>query len=124
MQDFSTDRHDQLLGIARFTFAEGGAATFKRLSARCMEIVRTQDSGTLQYDVYLDDDETGAVVVERYRDSAALIEHLENIGPQLMQEVLATATTVEGETLGRPSDELRARMSEGPVRLFAPYLSM
>lgn len=124
MQDFSTDRHDQLLGIARLRFVEGGAAEFKRLSARCMEIVRTQDSGTLQYDVYLDDEETGAVVVERYRDSAALIEHLENIGPDLMQEVLATAVSVEGETLGRPSDELRARMKEGPVRLFAPFLSM
>lgn len=124
MQDFSTDRHDQLLGIARFRFVEGGAAEFKRLSARCMEIVRTRDSGTLQYDVYLDDEETGAVVVERYRDSAALIEHLENIGPDLMQEVLATAVSVEGETLGRPSDELRARMKEGPVRLFAPFLSM
>lgn len=124
MQDFSADHHDQLLGIARFRFVEGGAAEFKRLSARCMEIVRTRDSGTLQYDVYLDDEETGAVVVERYRDSAALIEHLENIGPDLMQEVLATAVSVEGETLGRPSDELRARMKEGPVRLFAPFLSM
>ncbi|WP_447645378.1 putative quinol monooxygenase [Nocardioides zeae] len=124
MQDFSTDRHDQLLGIARFQVRGGGAAEFKRLSARCMEIVRTRDSGTLQYDVYLDDEETGAVVVERYRDSAALIEHLENIGPDLMQEVLATAVSVEGETLGRPSDELRARMKEGPVRLFAPFLSM
>ncbi|HEY1133071.1 MAG TPA: antibiotic biosynthesis monooxygenase family protein [Nocardioides sp.] len=124
MQDFSTDRHDELLGIARFTFVEGGAAEFKRLSARCMEIVRTQDTGTLQYDVYLDDAETGAVVIERYRDSAALIEHLRNIGDELMQAVLATAASVEGETLGTPSAELRERMSEGPVRLFLPFLSM
>ncbi|MDF9716090.1 antibiotic biosynthesis monooxygenase [Nocardioides sp. ChNu-153] len=123
MQHFD-DRRDELLGIARFTFVDGGAAEFKRLSARCMEIVRTKDSGTLQYDIYLDDDETGAVVIERYRDSAALVEHLANIGDDLMQAILATATSVEGETLGRPSDDLRARMAEGPVRLFVPYASM
>ncbi|MDT9594231.1 antibiotic biosynthesis monooxygenase family protein [Nocardioides zeae] len=119
-----SERGSELLGIARFTFREGGVEDFKRLSARCMEIVRTQDEGTLQYDIYLDEAGAGAVVIERYRDSDALIQHLANIGDDLMQEILATATSVEGETLGVPSDELRARMGEGPVRLLLPYLSM
>ena len=41
-----------LLGIARFTFHEGGFEEFQRLSAQAMEVVRARDTGTLQYDVF------------------------------------------------------------------------
>jgi hypothetical protein len=50
----------ELLGIARFTFHEGKGDDFKRLSEQCMEIVRTKDNGTLQYDIYFNDDESEA----------------------------------------------------------------
>jgi quinol monooxygenase YgiN len=112
----------ELVGIARFTFHPGKVEEFKRLSARCIEIVRDQDTGTLQYDVFLNERETEAVVVERYRDSQALIEHAEHVS-DLVDPIVATAS-VTGELLGDASDELRANMSEGPVRLFAPYLSL
>jgi quinol monooxygenase YgiN len=65
----------ELLGIARFEFHEGKVEEFKRLSARAMEIVRAQDTGTLQYDTYFNDDESEPIVIERFRDSQALIEH-------------------------------------------------
>ena len=66
----------ELRGIARFKFHEGKVEEFKRLSAQAMEIVRTKDTGTLQYDIYFNDDQSEAVVLERYRDSEALIEHV------------------------------------------------
>ena len=113
----------ELLGIARFTFHEGKVDDFKRLSERCMEIVRTKDDGTLQYDIYFNDDESEAIVIERYRDSEALIEHLEHIGDDLMAAIMATAS-VSGETLGQPSTRLRAMMEGTPVRLFTPFLSL
>jgi quinol monooxygenase YgiN len=69
----------ELLGIVRFKFHEGKVEEFKRLSARAMEIVRAQDTGTLQYDTYFNDDESEAIVIERFRDSQALIEHGEHV---------------------------------------------
>ena len=48
----------ELWGIARFKFHEGKLEEFKRLSAEAMEIVRTKDTGTLRYDVYLNDDQS------------------------------------------------------------------
>ena len=65
----------ELQGIARFKFHEGKLEEFKRLSAQCMEIVRTKDTGTLQYDIYFNDDQSECIVHERYRDSEAFIEH-------------------------------------------------
>ncbi len=112
----------ELQGIARFKFHEGNLEEFKRLSAQCMEIVRIKDTGTLQYDIYFNDDQSECIVLERYRDSEALIEHAAHLG-NLSEAILATGW-VSGELLGEPSAELRAKMADGKVRLFTPFLSM
>lgn len=112
----------EIQGIARFEIHEGKIDEFKRLSAQCMEIARTKDSGTLQYDIYLNDDQSEAFVHERYRDSDALVEHIANLG-DLMGLMMAMGS-VSGELLGDPSEELRANLAGSPVKLFTPFLSM
>jgi quinol monooxygenase YgiN len=113
---------NELQGIARFKIHEGKLEEFKRLSAQCMEIVRTKDTGALQYEIYFSDDQSECMVLERYRDSEALIEHAAHIG-NLMEAIVATGS-VTGELLGEPNAELRANLADGPVRLFTPYQSM
>jgi quinol monooxygenase YgiN len=114
----------ELLGIARFKFHEGKVEEFKRLSAQAMEIVRTKDSGTLQYDTYFNDDQSECIVIERYRDSEAAIEHAANLA-DVSAAVLATVSVVHGELLGEPSEELRANLADMEVpELFTPYESM
>ena len=109
----------ELQAIVRFQFHNGDVEEFKRLSSQCMEIVRTQDTGTLQYDTYFNDDESECIVIERFRDSDALIQHGENLA-HLMDAITAT-----GELLGDPSEELRARITGGgPVKLFTPWSRM
>ena len=113
----------ELMGIARFKFHEGKVEDFKRLSAECMEIVRAKDPGTLQYDTFFNADQTEAIVIERFTNSEALIEHGENMAP-LMEAILATGS-VTGELLGEPNAELKANLSDdGPVQLFTPYQLM
>jgi quinol monooxygenase YgiN len=112
----------ELLGIARFKFHPGGVEQFKRLSAQCLEVVRAQDTGTLQYDTFFNADQSEAVVIERYRDSAALIEHGEHMAP-FMEAILATAH-IEGELLGDVSPELQAKMTGDEPELFTLYQSL
>jgi hypothetical protein len=112
----------ELQGIGRFKFHEGELEEFKLLAAQCMEIVRARDTGTLQYAIYFNDDQSECIVLERYRDSEALIEHAVNLG-ELGAAILATGW-VSGELLGAPSAELRAKMAGSGVRLFMPYQSM
>jgi quinol monooxygenase YgiN len=109
----------ELQGIVRFTFHDGKVEEFKRLSAECLEIVRTKDAGTLQYDTYFNDDESECIVLERFRDSDALILHGQNMAP-VMEAIMATGT-VSGELLGDLSDALRAQMAGSPVGLFTLY---
>jgi quinol monooxygenase YgiN len=81
----------ELQGIVRFTFHADKVDEFKRLSAECLEIVRTKDVGTLQYDTYFNDDESQCIVLERFCDSDALILHGQNMAP-LMESIMATDT--------------------------------
>jgi quinol monooxygenase YgiN len=112
----------ELQGVGRFRFHEGELEEFQRLAARCLEIVRAQDTGTLQYDIYFNDDQSECIVLERYRDSEALIEHAAHLG-DLGAAIFATGW-VSGELLGEPSAELKAMMGGSGVRLFTPYESM
>jgi quinol monooxygenase YgiN len=111
----------ELLGIARFRFHEGKREEYLRLSEQANAIVAAKDSGTLQYDLFLNDDQTECMIIERYRDSDAAMEHAENLG-HLFADVLATVEIVHGELLGELSAELRARLagSDVPV-IFTPY---
>lgn len=112
----------ELIGIVRFKFHKGKVEEFKRLSEQAMEIVRTQDTGTLSYDTFFNEDESECIVIERYVDAQALIDHGEHIAP-LMDAIIATGD-VHGELLGEPGVEIRGRLEGSPVQLFTPYLSM
>ena len=112
----------ELQGVARFEFHEDKLDEFKRLATQCMEIVRTRDTGTLQYEIYFNDDQSECIVLERYRDSDALIEHAGHLGD--LNEAIVVTGFVSGALLGEPSAELRAMMAGSEVRLFTPYQSM
>jgi quinol monooxygenase YgiN len=112
----------ELQGIARFKIHKGKLDEFKRLSAQLMDIARRKDTGTIQYEIYMNEDQSECIVLERYKNSQALIDHLANQG-DLTAAMLATGS-VTGELLGEPSAELKKNLEGSPVQLFKPFLSM
>lgn len=111
----------ELIGIVRLDFTKGSVEEFKRLVEQSMELVRANEPGTLQHDIYFNADQTRAVSIERYVDSQALIDHAANIG-ELMGAIAETGSA-EGELLGDVSPELRAMIEASPVGLFTLYKS-
>ena len=111
----------ELLGIARFRFHEGKREEYLRLAQQADALVAANEPGTLQYDLFLNHDQTECMIVERYRDSEAAMAHAANVG-HLFADVLATVELVHGELLGDLSEELQARLAgaEAPV-VFTPY---
>ena len=91
--------------MAQFTFHEGGFEQFERLSAQALEVVRAKDAGTLQYGIYVNGDQSEAIVIERYTDSAALIEHGEHVA-DISEAVLATGSVHSGIDLVRRAQSL------------------
>lgn len=113
----STEMH----GTSRISIHEGKLDEFKRLAAECVEIVRSKDNGTIEFNLYLNPDSTECFVHERFRDSAAGLEHMRNIGR--MMERLSQVCTITGEVCGTPSPELRAAIEAAGVTLYAPLES-
>lgn len=113
---------NEIKGIARVKFHRGKVEEWKRLTEQAMEIVRTQDTGTLQYEIFFNADENKAVVYERYRDADAMLEHFERI-QHLMEPLMRTAT-ITGEVLGTPNAEVRKNLADYGVKLFEPWLAL
>lgn len=107
---------------ARFKIHDGKIDEFKRLAEACMASVRAKDTGTLQYDWFLSDDGTTCVVRERYRDSAAVLEHAANLG-DLLPGIVSVADP-DFEICGAPTQELLDALSAFPVRVFDPFQSL
>jgi quinol monooxygenase YgiN len=111
---------DEIKGIARAKIHPGRLDEYKRLCAAAMQIVRTKDRGTLQYEIFFNDDESEAITFERYRDIDAAMEHFANIG-HLMEPLMGMAT-VTGEVLGKPSPKMQ--LGEGGPKLFTPWIAL
>jgi quinol monooxygenase YgiN len=112
----------EIKGIARVKFHPGKLEEWKRLTKEAMEIVRTKDTGTLQYEIFFNADESEAVVFERYRDADAALEHFSHIS-HLMKPLLATAS-VTGEVLGTPNAKMKEQLGDGEPKLFTPWMAL
>jgi len=112
----------ELQMTARFRIHDGKLDEFKSLAMRCMQVVREKDTGTLQYDWFLDADGRECVVRERYRDSAAVLEHAGNLGELLGR--VASVSDPDIEILGAPTAELLAGLAALKPRVYAAFQSM
>jgi quinol monooxygenase YgiN len=112
----------EIQGVARLRIHPGKICEFKELAGQCMTLVRTHDTGTLQYDWFLNDDSSECMVYERYRDSDALLEHFANLGTTMTGLFQVCSGT--GELLGTPSARLRRFLADSPVRIYTPYQSL
>jgi quinol monooxygenase YgiN len=112
----------ELQVIARLKIHDGKLEEFKHVAEKCMESVRTKDSGTLQYDWFFSSDHSECVVHERYRDSDAVLEHNANLG-ETLGELLETCSA-SGEVFGAPSPELKKALEGVNVRIYSEYQSI
>ncbi len=106
----------EIEGIARLKIHPGKLEEFKALQMQCLDIARSKDTGTLQYDVFFNDDGSESIVHERYRDSDALLEHLANVAEKAKE--IFKICSAEGEVLGTASAKLRKALEGAPVRIF------
>ena len=73
---------------------------FEHLAARCVELVRTKDTGTLQYELYFNSDNTEFLVLSGIVTRSALLDHHKNLG-DTMAAILRTCSG-SGEICGTP----------------------
>ncbi len=107
---------------ARLKIHDGKLEDFKQIAARCMDSVRTKDSGTMQYDWFFNSDRTECVVREKYHDSQAVLEHSANLGETA--EALLEVCDFSAEIFGAPSEELLEVIADLDVQVYSAYQSI
>ena len=107
---------------ARAPIPQGKLEEFKALAAQCMQIVRERDTGTLQYDWFLNEAQTECVVRETYRDSDAVLEHITNLGPAM--GAMLGLCEWSFEVFGAPSSRLVEAAAALSPRVYLPFQSI
>ena len=113
---------NELQITARLRIHDGMLDEFKDVAGRCMRSVREQDTGTSQYDWFLSPDESECIVRETYRDSAALLEHIGNLGETM--GALLGVCDMELEVCGSPSPELAEAAAALSPRVYSHFQSI
>ena len=79
---------------------------FKNQAAECISKVKQKEPGTLQYDWFLNDDNTECEIREIYENSDALLAHVENLREPLRILFERFATDHSVVIYGDPSAQL------------------
>ena len=108
--------NNELTVNARLKIHPGKLAVFKTLAQACLIAVREKDKGTLQYDWFLNDEETESVVIERYLDSPSLMEHMANLGDTF--GAILSLGDFSAEVYGSPSEELRNATASMDIKIY------
>jgi quinol monooxygenase YgiN len=93
--------------LVRWNIKPGCEGAFAALLRAVVDAIRVNEPGMLGYRVYFDDAGTTCYLIERFRDSRAVIEHLEHVGGTVAK-VVELSDTHSVEVFGNISAEARA----------------
>jgi len=112
----------QIQATAILKIHDGKLEEFKNAAEKCVRTVREKDKGTLQYDWFFSEDQTSCEVREKYQDSEAVLEHMQNLGDTLGE--LLSLCDLSLSIYGSPSDDLLDALKGMDIRYYRPFLSL
>ncbi len=112
----------ELKVFARMKIHDGKLEEFRELARQCMRSVRENDCGTLQYDWYFTPGSRECLVVERYADSDAVIDHMSNLGETMA--MFFSVCDVSIQVIGDPSEELMTYSEDVDVEVLEHFQSI
>lgn len=83
LADSGKSKSDRFQAIVRLKIRPGKLEEFKRIAADRIRLAQEKDTGNIRYDIFLDDNETEAVVYEEFVNPVALLEHVANLGEKV-----------------------------------------
>lgn len=120
LPDSGMAKSDRFQAMVRLKIHEGKLEEFKRIAAESIRLAREKDTGTIRYDIFLDDNETEAVVYEEFVNPAARLEHLANLGENVTG--MLAIVDMQAEVWSHSDPQLRASTEGYDVRFYKPFL--
>ena len=104
--------------VAELTIAKGKTEFFKSRMKTLINQVQAQESDTLIFQLFFNDDETKCYPLELYKDSEALTTHIHNVR-DVFKPVLEVSQLTRIEIYGNATEELK----EAAAPLGAKYFT-
>jgi quinol monooxygenase YgiN len=100
--------HDQIHFRAEFTIDEGKIEEYKKLVQDMSRVVEANEPDTINYQFYLNRDETKCIVHETYANSEAVLAHVTGVASQtILPKVFSVSRISKFDVYGNPSEELQ-----------------
>ena len=104
--------HNQIHLRVEFTIEEGKIEEYKKLIQDMSRLVEANEPDTINYQFYLNDDETKCIVNETYTNSEAVLAHDNGVASQtILPKVFRVSRISRFDVYGKPSEELQKALT-------------
>ena len=101
-------KHNQILFRAEFTIQEGKMEEYKKLVQDMSRVVEANEPDTINYQFYLNRDETKCIVYETYSNSEAVFAHINGVASKtILPKIFNVSKISRFEVYGNSSEELQ-----------------
>jgi quinol monooxygenase YgiN len=102
---------------ANFRIPEGMLEEFKQHAAECLNHVKEKDTETIQYDWFLNRDNTECEIREKYQNSNAVLRHQSNVREPLLALFKKFGSPSSLAIYGNPSPELLQYVKASGIKI-------
>ena len=100
--------HNQIHFRAEFTIEEGKIEEYKKLVQDMIRVVEANEPDIINYQFYLNRDETKCIVHETYTNSEAVLAHNNGVASQtILPKIFSVAKISRFDVYGNPSEKLQ-----------------
>jgi quinol monooxygenase YgiN len=105
-------QHNQIEFRAEFIIEEGKIEEYKKLVHEMSRMVEANEPDTMNYQFYLNRDETKCMVHETYTNSEAVLAHNNGVASQtILPKIFSVARISRFDVYGDPSEELQKMLA-------------
>ena len=107
---------------AEFSIEQGKIEEYKKLIKEMSKMVEANEQDTVNYQFYLNKDETKCIVYETYVNSEAALAHNDGIASRtILPKIFSLAKVSRFEVYGDPSEELKKLLGSFGAQTFSLF---
>ena len=112
---------ENVILAVEFAIVPGRFEDFKTVAAEMIEATQHNEPGTLNYEWAISDDRQVCHVYERFRDSVAVMTHMERFNANFAARFGETVKLVRFVVYGRPSAQVKDALAGASPVYMAPF---
>jgi quinol monooxygenase YgiN len=107
---------------AEFSIEQGKIEEYKKLIKEMSKMVEANEQDTMNYQFYLNKDETKCIVYETYANSEAALAHNDGVASRtILPKIFSLAKVSRFEVYGDPSEELENLLASFGAETFSLF---